>query len=251
MMDIINCNCLCRWMRLAKSKYSFFWMYKLRLVLNTSLEHPIYSRSDRGLVSDSNTLFALDRSWRKPILWNLQEPLFLIQLIIIIIISSISIQNLHKQNRNIDNYGPTGKGIITSTSHKRSEYALHSSTIQNKILLVDDEPDLADLFKMVLQKAGYEVDTYYEPSKALTNYRAGKYNLLLFDVRMPTMSGFDLYQKIKDIDAGATNICFITAFEEYQKEFKEKFPGLEEDDCFIKKPIALVDFVRLVKSKLK
>jgi CheY-like chemotaxis protein len=221
-------------------------MYKLPLVLNTSLEHPIYLRSDRGLVSDSNTLFALDSSWRKPILWNLQEPLCLIQLI-----SSISIQNLHKQNRNIDSYGPTGKGIITSTSHKRRDYALHCSTIQNKILIVDDEPDLADLFKMVLQKAGYEVDTYYEPSKALTNYRAGKYNLLLFDVRMPTMSGFDLYQKIKDIDAGATNICFITAFEEYQKEFKEKFPGLEEDDCFIKKPIALVDFVKMVKSKLK
>jgi two-component SAPR family response regulator len=42
---------------------------------------------------------------------------------------------------------------------------------------------------------------------------------------MPTMSSFDLYRKIKDIDAEATNICSITAFEEYQQEFKEKFLG--------------------------
>jgi len=55
--------------------------------------------------------------------------------------------------------------------------------------------------------------------KSLSAYKAGVYDLLLLDIRMQRMSGFELYDKIKEIDVNV-NVCFITAFEEYYDEFK-------------------------------
>ncbi len=83
------------------------------------------------------------------------------------------------------------------------------------------------------------------------------YDLLLFDIRMPGMNGFELYRKIKDIEEkekkvknGRPRVCFITAFEEFRSEFKETFPILEEVDCFLRKPIPLSDLVKAVESQL-
>jgi two-component SAPR family response regulator len=55
---------------------------------------------------------------------------------------------------------------------------------------------------------------------------------------MPQMNGFELYQKIRLVD-DYTKVSFISAFEEYETEFKELFPDLNESDCFIRKPIEL------------
>ena len=85
------------------------------------------------------------------------------------------------------------------------------------------------------------------------------YDLLLFDIRMPKMNGFELYRKIKDIEEGYEDedkndnkprICFITAYEGYRNQFNELFPTFEEVDCFLKKPISLPDLVKAVKSQL-
>jgi two-component system, OmpR family, response regulator ChvI len=98
-----------------------------------------------------------------------------------------------------------------------------------------------------LEDEGFIVDVFNDPILALSNYRTNWYDLLLLDVRMPKMSGFELYQKIKDVDNKA-NVCFITAFNQYQ-EFKDKFPG-SDVDCFIKKPIEIQKLVKIVKSKV-
>ena len=84
---------------------------------------------------------------------------------------------------------------------------------------------------------------------ALSNYKAGLYDLLLLDIRMPNMNGYQLYQKIKDIDDKA-QVCFITAYEESLNDFKKLFPNLEEVDCFVRKPIEIDDLVKIVRSKL-
>ena len=83
------------------------------------------------------------------------------------------------------------------------------------------------------------------------------YDLLLFDIRMPGMNGFELYRKIKDIEeeekkvkSSKPRVCFITAYEGYRNQFNELFPTLEEVDCFLKKPISLPDLVKAVKSQL-
>jgi DNA-binding response OmpR family regulator len=62
-------------------------------------------------------------------------------------------------------------------------------------LIVDDEDDVNLLFKMVLEDNGFKVDTFNDPLVALQNFRAGVYDLVLLDMVMPNMNGFELYQK--------------------------------------------------------
>ena len=131
------------------------------------------------------------------------------------------------------------------------------SSQKKRILVVDDEVDITTIFKLALESVDFQVDVYNDPLLALTDYKAGMYDLLLFDIRMPGMNGFELYRKIKDIEEeekkvknGKPRVCFITAFEEFRSEFKETFPTVEEVDCFLKKPIPMPDLVKKVKSQL-
>jgi two-component system catabolic regulation response regulator CreB/two-component system response regulator ChvI len=75
----------------------------------------------------------------------------------------------------------------------------------------------------------FEVDVYNDPITALSNYRPGVFDLLLLDIKMPKMSGLELYQNIREKYKGKENgevkVCFITAFEEYFKEFERLFPN--------------------------
>src|SRR5918992_4704224 len=101
-----------------------------------------------------------------------------------------------------------------------------------KILLVDDDPDIVLTFKTGLESNGFEVDSYNDPSLALKNFKANFYDLLLIDIRMPGMTGFELYQEINKIDNKAkvcfffnkAKVCFITAFELYYRALLEEFP---------------------------
>jgi CheY-like chemotaxis protein len=131
------------------------------------------------------------------------------------------------------------------------------SSQKKRILVVDDEVDITTIFKLALERVDFQVDVYNDPLLALSDYKAGMYDLLLFDIRMPGMNGFELYRKIKDIEEeekkvknGKPRVCFITAFEEFRSEFKETFPTVEEVDCFLKKPIPMPDLIKKVKSQL-
>ena len=66
---------------------------------------------------------------------------------------------------------------------------------------------------------------------------------------MPQMSGFELYDKIKEID-DKVKVCFITAFEEHYDEFKKLFPHLDEFECYIRKPLGMQDLIGIVKLRL-
>jgi two-component system, OmpR family, response regulator ChvI len=126
---------------------------------------------------------------------------------------------------------------------------LNDQPKKQRILLVDDEPDITSTFEMILQMNGFEVDTYNDPLLALSNFKPNSYGSALLDIRMPKMNGFELYKKIKDID-NKIEVCFITAFEDYREEFKESFPQLEEAKYFIRKPKAIEDLVRHVATIL-
>jgi DNA-binding response OmpR family regulator len=66
-------------------------------------------------------------------------------------------------------------------------------------LIVDDEVDIANTFKLALECAGFVADVFDDPVKSLSAYKAGAYDLLLLDIKMPQMSGFELYDKIREI----------------------------------------------------
>ena len=121
----------------------------------------------------------------------------------------------------------------------------HSSGNSRKILIVDDDSDITSAFDMVLQMNGFEVDAYNDPLVALSNFKPNLYGMALLDIRMPKMNGFELYKRLRDIDNNV-KVCFITAFEDYNQEFKESFPELDEVKCFIRKPKAIEDLVKHV-----
>jgi DNA-binding response OmpR family regulator len=80
-----------------------------------------------------------------------------------------------------------------------------------RIFIVDDEPDLTMLCTLALEHYGYKVDASNDSQEALSKYKPGSYDLIILDIKMPKMDGFELYQEIKRKDNNA-KICFLTAF---------------------------------------
>jgi DNA-binding response OmpR family regulator len=125
---------------------------------------------------------------------------------------------------------------------------------EKKILVVDDEPDNASIFTMGLEDGGFEVDSFTDPLLALSAFkedrRRRKYDLLILDIKMPDMNGFELYEQIKKID-NKVQVCFLTAFGEgYTEEFKKMFPSSSLGVSFIRKPIRVDDLVKKVKEMI-
>src|SRR5215207_6128504 len=77
----------------------------------------------------------------------------------------------------------------------------HDDKKNKRILLVDDEQDVTYTIKAVLETNEFLVDSYTDPTLALSNFKPGLYDLLLLDIKMPKMNGFELYQKMKEIDS--------------------------------------------------
>ena len=136
-----------------------------------------------------------------------------------------------------------------SDSSKSNNRFITDNTEKQRILVVDDDCDISNLYKLSLEHDGFIVHSFNDPLLALSSYKAGSYDLLPLDISMPQMNGFELYQKIRLAD-DHTKVCFISAFDEYETEFKELFPDLNEADCFIRKPIELESLTKKVKSRL-
>jgi two-component system catabolic regulation response regulator CreB/two-component system response regulator ChvI len=127
-----------------------------------------------------------------------------------------------------------------------------NNTPPYKILFVDDEEDITMSIKSGLQDTRlFAVDTYNDPQIALSDFKPAFYDLYLIDVKMPQMNGFELYQKLKDMedDKQDVKVCFITAYEIYYEILKNEFPGLNIG-CFISKPIEIHDLVKRLKQEL-
>ena len=133
---------------------------------------------------------------------------------------------------------------------------------KKRILIVDDEPDITFTFKKILEENGFneQVDTYSEPLLALQNFRPGVYGLLIIDVAMPTIDGFRLYQRIKQID-NKPKVLFASAFYVHYDVLRGYFPiednnnDIEEilgdtGGRFIKKPVESETLIRRVRSEL-
>jgi two-component SAPR family response regulator len=123
-------------------------------------------------------------------------------------------------------------------------------------LVVDDEYEVAITLKTILEEEQengsnnkFEVDIFNDPKLALSKFKAGKYDLLLLDIMMPKMNGFELYQQLQNID-DKVKVCFITAYEMYYRAMREIFPTMEVD-CFIAKPIGKNELVSRIKEELK
>jgi CheY-like chemotaxis protein len=134
--------------------------------------------------------------------------------------------------------------------HERSVLQDQTITARSKknkkrVLLVDDEPDICIVYQMVLEDAGYECVSYTDSVKALQEFRPNYYHLILLDIKMPVLNGFELCKKIREVDK-TVHIVFITAAEAYYEKFRgQHFPELAKIN-YIQKPIGNDELVRIV-----
>jgi DNA-binding response OmpR family regulator len=105
-----------------------------------------------------------------------------------------------------------------------------------RILIIDDEVDINNLFKLYLEDYGYIVDAFTDPIDALYSFKKNTYDLVLLDLKMPKMNGILLYEKLHSIDPDLV-FCFITADREYVEHLKNSFRNIEK--FVIYKPIHL------------
>jgi CheY-like chemotaxis protein len=122
---------------------------------------------------------------------------------------------------------------------------------KRKILVVDDEPDNTSIFSMGLEDGGFEVDAFTDPLLALSKFKSDhkKYDLLILDIKMPDMNGFELYEEIRKID-NKVKTCFLTAYGEgYTEEFGRRFSS-SINVSFIRKPIRVDDLVKKVNEMM-
>jgi two-component system response regulator ChvI len=111
--------------------------------------------------------------------------------------------------------------------------------MNKRVLIVDDDSDVNLAVKIVLEENGFQVNTFTDPFLALENFRkqAGMYDLLMLDIKMPDMNGFELYKQIEKID-DKVKVCFLTAGEmDYEQFEKELSPPALDKNCYIQKPI--------------
>ncbi|MEJ7641101.1 MAG: response regulator [Candidatus Nitrosocosmicus sp.] len=119
-----------------------------------------------------------------------------------------------------------------------------------RILLVDDDPDITFSFKIGLEDNDFAVDAFNDPLLALSSFKAGFYNMAIFDIKMPKMNGFELSGEIRKLD-DKVRISFISAFDIYKDNLKAEAPTLfEEKPLIMRKPISIDDFVLRIKENL-
>lgn len=114
--------------------------------------------------------------------------------------------------------------------------SLTGSVANGSILLIDDDTDVRTVIGRGLQRHGFRVTAFGDPVHALSEFIPKHYDMIILDVRMPGMTGFQLAKKIWIKDPNA-RICFFSAFDIYEKEAKVMFKDLKSV-LFIKKPIS-------------
>jgi len=122
------------------------------------------------------------------------------------------------------------------------------SKVLQKILIVDDEPDITLSFKMILENNDFKVDSYNDPLEALNSFEPSSYDLLLLDIRMPKMDGFQLYDELRKKDQ-AVKVIFITAFDVNYEALRKMYPHLRIES-FVRKPVDSEHLIGAVRTEL-
>ncbi|HEY7572135.1 MAG TPA: response regulator [Nitrososphaeraceae archaeon] len=126
-----------------------------------------------------------------------------------------------------------------------------------RILVVDDDPDLTLTFKAALdgryyddgdKKKRFEAYTYNEPLSVLEEFKPNFYDLLLTDIYMPKMNGFQLCEKILELDVNI-RICFMSALEVNIQALRELYPNVNLG-CYIEKPVTIKYLIERLSTEL-
>jgi DNA-binding response OmpR family regulator len=116
------------------------------------------------------------------------------------------------------------------------------------VAIVDDEPDITTVLKRGLEQSGFTVDAFNNPQTALDSFKPNYYDLMIIDIRMPKINGFDLYREVRKKDPDV-KVCFLTAFEIYYEEFRKMFPTIDVK-AFVRKPVSIAALVKQINTTI-
>jgi DNA-binding response OmpR family regulator len=121
----------------------------------------------------------------------------------------------------------------------------------HKILVVDDEQDIVFTLKTILTEAGFSVDAFTNPSIAFEMFRPEKYELIILDIRMPGLNGFELYMKLLEQD-NSIKVLFLTAVNEFSMyaKFKSSVSPMSGKRYYLQKPVDLPKLLQRVDDML-
>jgi DNA-binding response OmpR family regulator len=154
-----------------------------------------------------------------------------------------------------------GRHLRNSTPHWQDKQIQESkeklSPFTKRILIVDDDPDITYTFKKAFEEANriggnntsFHLDTYNDPLVALSEFKPDFYDLLLIDINLPKMNGFDFCVKVFEVDINP-RVCFMSSGLINQEALQEQYPSLSIG-CFIRKPVTMENLVRKVKAELE
>jgi CheY-like chemotaxis protein len=160
-------------------------------------------------------------------------------------------------NNNDDENSQSHSTTTMSISSRKQEEEVLLSPFAKRILIVDDDTDIIFTFKKGLEaentnknnKIFFKVYTYNDPLVALSQFKPKFYDLLLVDINMPKMNGFELSTKILELDVNV-RVCFMSSGLINQEALREQYPSLSFG-YFIKKPVTIEYLVRRVKAELE
>ena len=124
--------------------------------------------------------------------------------------------------------------------------SIDKTTQETRVLLVDNELDVTYAIRTVLEANGFEVDSFNDPVLVCDTYKSNYYDLVILDIKMPKMDGFQLYDCIRQKDE-KTKICFLTASELFYESLRQARNLLGDvlgEQYFIQKPIKTDDLIR-------
>ena len=149
----------------------------------------------------------------------------------------------------------------TSPAQQSESHHLHQeeklSPITKRILIVDDDPDITFTFKKAFEEANrindnknsFHVNTYNDPLIALSEFKHDLFDLMLVDINMPKMNGFEFAAKVLELDANP-RVCFMSSGLINQEALREQYPSLSIG-CYIRKPVAIESLVERVDAELE
>jgi DNA-binding response OmpR family regulator len=139
----------------------------------------------------------------------------------------------------------------TETNEVGQPPMIDSEQRRKRILVVDDNSDIALTLRLGLENTeeSMQVNSYDNPVKTLVEFKPNFYDLVLVDINMPLMNGFELCQKLlqKDINI---KVCFMTSGEINMDAVREVHP-IKSIGCFIKKPITTDALVKRIRQELE
>jgi CheY-like chemotaxis protein len=120
-----------------------------------------------------------------------------------------------------------------------------SNTGKPRALVVDDAPDVTEMFSLLLQYAGYEVVTVYSGQQALEAARSAVFDVIVSDIGMPGMNGYELAEHLRGFDRyRATPMIAVTGFSMYDDRDRALAAGF---NAFLTKPVNPRDLISLVE----